>query len=207
MSGDVDKVLPDTKDKSFTNFTVYAKDTNAVGPSQNENFNLSIVVTSPNGNIGRTLSGTLFRYGVTDTTNVGSVKVINPSVDSLTVTGGGGVSSEAVQFQVLNVSGNPTPNAPVQFSIAQSVGGGEYLNPTVATSDVGGKVQTTLIAGIRSGLVQIVAKAKNDTATITSNPKSVYIEPGLCRRLPSSMSLPTASPSRSGRRRNLDDNI
>ena len=53
LNGDVDKVLPDTKDKSFTSFTVYAKDTNAVGPSQNENFSLSIVVTSPNGNIGR----------------------------------------------------------------------------------------------------------------------------------------------------------
>ena len=113
LTGDVDKVLPDTKDKSFTSFTVYAKDTNAVGPSQNENFNLSIVVTSPNGNVGRTLSGTLFHTGVTDTGNVAQVVLLNPSIDSLTVTGGGGASSEAIQFQVLNVSNRPAQNVPV----------------------------------------------------------------------------------------------
>ena len=179
LTGDVDKVLPDTKDKSFTSFTVYAKDTNAVGPSQNENFSLSIVVTSPNGNIGRTLNGTLFRNGVTDTGNVAQVVVLSPSIDSLTVTGGGGVSSEVVQFQVLSVTNKPAQNIPVQFSIVQSVGGGEYFNPTIAASDVNGKVQTTLFAGIRSGLVQIVAKVKKDTVTVVSNPKSVYIRTGI----------------------------
>ena len=66
-----------------------------------------------------------------------------------------------------------------RFSIIQSVGGGEYFNPTITTSDVHGMVQTTLFAGIRSGLVQIVAKAKKDTVTIASNPKSVYIRTGI----------------------------
>ena len=93
--------------------------------------------------------------------------MVNPAIDSLTVTGGGGISSEPIQFQVLDFYNNPIPNVQVQFSIFQSVGGGEYFNPTVATSDVNGKVQTTLFAGIRSGLVQVVAKA----LTVVSNPK------------------------------------
>ncbi|HTX18830.1 MAG TPA: hypothetical protein VMG34_09225, partial [Bacteroidota bacterium] len=179
LTGDVDRILPDTKDTSFTNFAVFARDTNALGPSENENFNLSIVVTSPNGNVSRNLIGTLYPSGISDTTSAASVKLVNTSVDSLTVTGGGGVSSEQIRFQVLNTGGNPAPNVQVQFAFARSVGGGEYFSPAVALSDANGNVQTTLFAGIRSGAVQIVAKAKRDTSSIVSNPKTIYIRTGI----------------------------
>ena len=66
---------------------------------------------------------------MTDTGNVAQVVVLSPSIDSLTVTGGGGVSSEVIQFQVLTVTNKPAQNIPVQFSIVQSVGGGEYFYP------------------------------------------------------------------------------
>jgi hypothetical protein len=179
LTGDVDRTIPDTKDPGFTSFTVNAKDIRTSGLTQDELFSLSITVTSDNGNVSRTLGGKLLRSGVSDSGRVARVKVDSTKIDSITVAGGGGVASQSVRFQVLDIDDKPTAGIPVQFEVVKSLGGGEYINPTVATSDASGFIQTTLFSGIRSGLVQLVAKARKDTITVASDPKSIYIRTGV----------------------------
>ena len=179
LSGDVNNILSDTKNAGVgsTIFTVTVSDTTTGTGQGPKPLILTFIVTGPNtsGPVSRSFSGTLQGSSSSGAGKVAQVAVVNPAIDSLTVTGGGGVSSEPIQFQVLDFYSNPIPNVQVQFAISQSVGGGEYFNPTIATSDVNGKVQTTLFAGIRSGLVQVVAKA----LTVVSNSKSVYIRTGI----------------------------
>lgn len=178
LTGDLEKTLPDTRDKRYTSFTVYAKDKRTTGLTQDEKFSLTFTVTSDNGNQTRTINGKLVRSGVSDSGRVALIAVVDRKVDTITVAGGGGVQSQLMRFQVLNVNNKPTAGVPIQFEMTKTAGGGEYLAPTVATSDDSGLVQTTLFAGIRAGLVQIVAKSRKDTVTISSDPKTFYIRTG-----------------------------
>ena len=181
LTGDVDKVIPDTKDKSFTSFTVYAKDTNAIGPSQNENFSLSILVTSPNGNVGRTLNGTLFRTGVIDTGNaatVASISLLRSSNDTIAVAGAGAIATDTLSFVVLDNNKQSVKNIPVQFFFSLGLNASEYITPPNATSDANGTVRTVVNSGVRSGLMKVAAKVLVGTATVISPDVPVYVKTG-----------------------------
>ena len=179
VTGDVNVTLPDVQDKGFTHYRVIAKDTSTTGSHPTGAVNLNIVVVSPNGSKSLLVNGMLLGGSATDSGKVGKISLVNTATDTVVVNGGGGSSSTQVQFKVYDVFNNPAKNIPINFALTQTVNGGEYLSPQSAVSDSNGNVSTTFKSGIRSGTVQLVAQAKQDSANIiSSGVKSVYIKTG-----------------------------
>jgi len=91
--------------------------------------------------------------------SVGSIEFVSaiPEIISLQGTGGsGGTETSAVIFRVVDAQGNPVANQSVSFSLS-SVAGGMSLNPTSATSDQNGLVQTVVQSGTVSTSVVVSA--------------------------------------------------
>jgi hypothetical protein len=194
LSGDVNKTLLDLDDPASTLLTATVQDKILKGSSGNVTFKVS--VAGPNGNAVATFPGIVLQ----DTASVPPVVVggAKPgrSVASLTVTTGtlvatqgpisvkGTGSTEAVRitFQARDSVGNAidaTRRAYVKFQIKPigGIGGGEYLSPAADSTDAGGQVSTTFNAGIKPGVVQIVASARGDT--VISSPVTVTVAQGL----------------------------
>ena len=179
VTGDVNVTLPDVQDKGFTHYRVIAKDTSTTGSHPTGTVNLNIAVVSPNGSKSLLVNGVLLGGSATDSGKVGKITLVNTATDTVVVNGGGGSSATQVQFKVYDVFNNPARNIPINFSLTQIVNGGEYLSPVSAVSDTNGNVSTTFKSGIRSGTVQLVAQAKQDSANIiSSSVKSIYIKTG-----------------------------
>jgi hypothetical protein len=178
VTGDVTKTLPDTFDKAFTKFSVFLTDKRTSPSLAPVPLTVSIEVTSPNGNSKLVLQGRLTGRLVSDSSKVGQIVLLNPNPEDITVTGGGGVTSKLVQFKVLDLFGNPAKNIPVIFAVTKTANGGEYVSPTYATSDSNGLVSTTVVSGIRSGTVQIVAEVIEDSLSLSSPPKIINIRTG-----------------------------
>ncbi|MCX6136749.1 MAG: hypothetical protein NTV54_04545 [Ignavibacteriales bacterium] len=178
LSGDIDKVLPDTWDPAFATFRVFMRDKRTTATDQVKPIDLRIDVVSDNGNATGTTSGRLLSTTAgSDSGKVGKIVLMNSDPDTVTVSGAG-VATKVLQFKVLDVFDKPAANVPVNFEVTRSVNGGEYLTPQSAISDVNGLVATTITSGIRSGLVQVMAKAQAGTQSINSSVKSVYIKTG-----------------------------
>ena len=177
MSGDVTVNIPDTQDKKFTQFQVSLKDTRTTGLNTSLPITLTVAVTSQNGNNKLILTGNLSGTGgiTVDSSIVSRIVVVNPSPDSIYVSGVGGVNTEVVSFKVYNTFGLPAKNVPVTFKLPISLGGGEYLTPSTATTDTGGNTKTTLVSGTKYGEVAVTASTTKDSITLSSNPKVVYI--------------------------------
>jgi len=97
---------------------------------------------------------------------VGRIALVSTATDTVCRQRGRGSSSKQEQFKVYDVF-NPTgENIPINFTLTQTVNGGEYLIAPLCVSDTNGNVSTTFKSGIRSGTVQLVAQAKQDSANI-----------------------------------------
>jgi hypothetical protein len=177
LSGDISKVMPDTKDKAYTKFHIFVRDTRTTSVTKNEPLNLTINVTGPNGLAALILNGTLLGTGGggVDSSVVGRIVLQNPTPDSVVVAGLGGIKTKDALFKVYNTFGLPAKNVLVTFKFSKSLGGGEYFSPTTALSDTGGNVKTTLTSGTSNGEVRIIATALRDSLTISSDPKVIYI--------------------------------
>lgn len=177
LSGDVDVVLPDTYDNSFTKFKINVVDRRVKDFDKAIPFSLNIDVVGPNGNLKKTLNGILTAAS-TDTSKLGSLLLVNSAVDSIVVNGAGFPVSNAIQVKALNTNNNPLINVPILFTITKTVGGGEYLSSFVVPTNTNGIATVTYHAGIRPGLVQIQASAKENESTIFSDVKSIYVKTG-----------------------------
>jgi hypothetical protein len=177
LTGDLAFTLPDTYDRSFTNFNVNVRDRRTKNLNLTIPISLSVEVTGPNGNVKRTIRGYLVS-SVSDSGKVSSMTLVNPAMDSIYVNGGGIPNSIPVQVKVLDASNNPSPNVPVDFSIVKSVNGGEYLTQSIAVTDINGIATAVFKSGIKSGLVQIVGSIKRDSISISTANKNIYIRTG-----------------------------
>ncbi|KAB2920671.1 MAG: hypothetical protein F9K22_14855, partial [Bacteroidetes bacterium] len=177
LSGDIEKTLPDTYDRSFTQYTVSVADKRTKNLSSNIPISITVEVTGENGNVKKTFSG-LLSSAISSNGAVGSIALVNPNPDSIRVAGAGTPNSIQVQAQVLTANGQPSPNIPVNFAIVRSVDGGEYLSNTLSVTDAGGIATTTLNSGVKAGLVQVQAVVKRDSLAVASEPKNVYIRTG-----------------------------
>lgn len=177
LSGDIDKVLPDTDDKSFTKFNISISDKRTTNLSANIPVSINIEVTGENGNIKKTFSGVL-TSAASDSGKVGSISMVSTAVDSVVVNGAGSPSSSTVQVKVLDVNNNPSANVQVTFAMTKTVGGGEYLSALTATTNASGIATVTFNSGIRSGLVQVQASVKKNETSINSDIKSIYVKTG-----------------------------
>ncbi|MGA9405877.1 MAG: Ig-like domain-containing protein [Bacteroidota bacterium] len=177
MTGDVTVNIPDTQDKKYTQFQVSVKDIRTTGLNLSQALTLTINVTSPNGINKLVLAGNLSGTGgiTVDSTVVSRIVLVNPSPDSIFVAGVGGVNTDNIKFKVYNTFGLPDKNVLVTFNMPQTLGGGEYLSPASAPTDTGGNVSTTITSGTKYGEVLVAASTSQDSVTLSSNPKVIYI--------------------------------
>lgn len=197
LDGDKDIKLPDTFDRSFTQFKVRLSDKRTTGLSQSTPVSLTISVVSQNRDAKNTLSGFVLGTGgiTVDSSQVGRIAVVDPIPDTLLVSGTGVSYSKDVEFKVYNIFGLPAKNVPVTFEITKEVGGGEYVTPASAITDFEGKVKTSVVSGIQYGIIHVQAKAKRDTLTIMSDPKIFHIKIPKGTRLASQVSFLSVSAS------------
>jgi len=178
LTGDVDITLPDTQDPKYTSFSVDVKDKRTNGLNQKKNLALTIEVTSQNGNDKKTLQGELFGTGGVseDSSIVSRIVLVHPNPDTILVAGVGGINSKEIEFKVYNKFGLPAKGAQVTFTLAKELDGGEYLSPgVIAADESSGIAKTTITSGTKFGEVRVVASAKKDSLTLTSDPKTIYI--------------------------------
>ncbi|KAB2926076.1 MAG: hypothetical protein F9K22_01945 [Bacteroidetes bacterium] len=190
LSGDIINTMPDTYDQSYTHYSVTVSDKRTKNFSAIVPIGVTIEVTGENGNIKKTIYGVL-SSAASDSGKVGTISLVSTATDTVVVNGAGSPNSADVQVKVLNASGQASPNVPISFSIAKSVGGGEYLTSTTATTDANGIATTSLVSGIKAGTVQIVGSVKRDSVSISSGVKNVVIKTGQ----PASIALVSSSAS------------
>lgn len=176
LTGDVSRNLPDTKDVQFTQFNVSLKDKRTANLSQSVPMKLTIDVISENGNLSKTISGLLFGTGgvAVDSSIVSRIVLVDPKADTMAVTATAGSNRKDIQFRAINTFGLPAKNVPITFSLKKSVNGGEYVTPSTGITDNQGLVTATLVSGVRTGEVQVIASATRDSVTfINSDPKII----------------------------------
>ncbi len=94
----------------------------------------------------------------------------------------GGSESSVVTFEVRDSVGRPVDQAhhvTVSFVPQGGPGGGEYVSPSSATTDsLSGQVRTTVNAGYKAGVLQVVAQAMVGANVIRSAPVIINIYGG-----------------------------
>jgi hypothetical protein len=209
LSGDVAKTLLDTDDPSTTLFTATVQDKLLKGANGAVTFKLT--VTSQNGNAVTTFPG----FVSLDTTTVTPIGVGGGggkprSVASITLASGslpgtlgpisvkGTGSTEAVRINFVakdsvGVPVDASKRAYVTFTIkpdADSTLG--TLAPRADSTDASGQVSTTLNAGTRPGVVQVLAQTIANGKTITSSPVTVTISQGLANQAHFTLAVATS---------------
>ena len=144
-------------------------------------FDINISVSGPNGTTTKTLKGYL---KAPSSGYSSSIQLLpgSPSATTISVKGTGATETSTLSFVVKDSLGNPVSiirQATVTFSIIGGPGGGEFLSPTIALTDTGGRVSTTVNAGTKAGVMQVVATAVINSTTITSAPVVLTIASGL----------------------------
>jgi hypothetical protein len=144
-------------------------------------FDVTITVNGPNGTAVKKLNGIL---GAPPSGYSSSIQLLAgyPSNTTISVKGTGASETSTMKFVVKDSLGNfisSTHPATVNFSILNGPGGGEFLSPTSAVTDDSGKVSTTISAGTKSGVVQVIASTTVNSVTITSTPVTMTIASGL----------------------------
>lgn len=111
-----------------------------------------------------------------------SIYLSAQSVNSIGVKESGSPETIKLTFQVVDSSGNPinTLNAAlVKFSFLARPNGGEFLNPSFATTNASGIAEVIVTSGTVAGVVQIKAEIDLGGVKITSLPVSFAIHGGL----------------------------
>jgi len=183
VTGDVQLILPDTQDRQrYTRFSFSLTDTRPLDTEGSKSLAVLISVRSPNGDKTYTFGGTLLASDVVGGGGSGqaaTIAFIQSTLPAISVREVGGNETAVLTFEVRDSLGVPVDEAhqvTVVFSIGSGPGGGEYISPVSALSDPStGRVQTTLSAGIKAGVVQIVARATIGSRTIRSAPVVIDI--------------------------------
>jgi predicted small secreted protein len=101
--------------------------------------------------------------------------------DEVSVYGVGGTETSLLAWEVRDSLGQPIDGdhaVDLSFSVVNGPGGGEYVSPSVVRTGLSGQAYTTLNAGTRSGVTQILASATVGGRSITSSPIRVIINGG-----------------------------
>ena len=99
----------------------------------------------------------------------------------IAVKGVGGSETTTLTWEVRDSLGLPVDVShaiQLTFSIASGPVGGEFISPTVVTTNTVGQAIMTLSSGIRSGVVQVVATGTVASGTVTTSPVRIIIDGG-----------------------------
>lgn len=192
LFGDVSRTLEDSNDPSTTLFKATVRDNKLKGA--NGDITFKIKVTSQNGNYSMTFPGfvladtnavpPIFAPSTSQSGYASSFMLINSPELQISVSGTGANEQTKLVFLARDSVGNPVEirkRAYVTFSIKPDggLGGGEFLFPSADSTDANGQVGTTLNAGTKAGVLQVVASANVRGRTITSSPIRITIAGGL----------------------------
>ncbi len=187
LTGDLSVATVDTRDRNTTRYQFRVSDKSATGGAGG-NIVFTISVSGPSGSYVKRFYGVL-RPGVVvppppRSGYASSLTLVSVSTATLSVRGTGPNETSSLVFIAKDSAGTPVDiqrKATVSFSIMPlgGLGGGEFIAPAVGTTDSSGQVAATFNAGIRSGVVQIVATANANGRTITSSPVRLTIYGGL----------------------------
>jgi hypothetical protein len=169
-----------TTDTNNTTYSVRINDA-IPGGGASGNFDITISVSGPNGTAIKTLKGIL---GASVSGYTSSIQLLagSPSAATISVKGTGATETSTMNFVVKDSLGNPislSKATTVLFSIIGGPNGGEFVSPTSAITDANGKVTTTVNAGTKAGVMQVVATTIINNTTITSAPVALTIASGL----------------------------
>ncbi len=110
-----------------------------------------------------------------------SIVLISTSAQNIGVKESGSVESAIVTFEVQDSSGNAiniNHSALVNFSLGQTPGGGEFINPTSVKTNANGRVVVSITSGTKAGVVQFIAQINSNGLTILSKPVNIAIHGG-----------------------------
>ncbi|MCU0454155.1 MAG: Ig-like domain-containing protein [Bacteroidetes bacterium] len=188
LAGDVSRTLPDTRNASFTSFSVTAQDKDRGGPSGLVRFKIS--VTGENGTAEATLAGSQLTTGQSATgpasRYVATLELESISRSNLSIRGTGAAEVSTLTFSAKDSTGialDKNNRAFVQFSLLPlgGLGGGEFLSVTADSTNDNGRVSVTINAGTKSGVLQVRARTTALTRpdTVFSSPVRLTISGGL----------------------------
>jgi hypothetical protein len=110
-----------------------------------------------------------------------TIAFLGATPEEISVYGVGGTETTILAYEVrdsLGLSIDAAHAVNLSFSIVNGPQGGEYVSPAVVTTNAGGQAYTTVNAGTRSGVAQVVATATVGARTITTSPVRVTINGG-----------------------------
>jgi hypothetical protein len=130
--------------------------------------------------------------------DVGSIEFVSASPDSITLQGTGGAGrseTSTVTFRVVDAQGNPVQNQTVDFTLG--VGNnqnGLSLDPTSATSDLNGLVQTVVQAGTVATSLTVIATVTTSTDTFQTQSSQLVVTTGIPDENSFDLSVSTFNP-------------
>jgi hypothetical protein len=111
-----------------------------------------------------------------------SIILSEVSATSIGVRESGSPEVAEITFKVQDSMGVPVDvehKVTVDFELAASPGGGEFVSPQSAETGPNGKVSTNIFSGTVSGVVQVMASVSQGGAVIRSLPVAIAIHGGL----------------------------
>lgn len=110
-----------------------------------------------------------------------TIAFLGASPTQVSVYGVGGQETAVLSFEVRDSLGLPIDGAhaiAINFSLLGGPNGGEYVSPSVLTTNAVGRAFVAFNSGIRAGGVQVLATANVNGRVITSSPSRIVINAG-----------------------------
>ncbi len=110
-----------------------------------------------------------------------TIAFLGATPTAIAVKGVGGSETTTLTWEVRDSLGLPVDIShaiQLTFTIANGPGGGEFLSPSVVTTNSNGQAIMTLSSGVRAGVVQVVATGTVASGTVSTSPVRVVINGG-----------------------------
>lgn len=126
-----------------------------------------------------------------------TIAFLGANPQSISVKGVGALETTLLTWEVRDSLGLPVDAShaiTLTFTIANGPGGGEYVSPSSVTTNSTGQAFMTLSAGVRAGIVQVVATGIVQTPagpqTVTTQPVRIVIAGGFPDQMHFTLSAP-----------------
>ncbi|ABV89411.1 Ig-like domain-containing protein [Shewanella pealeana] len=108
----------------------------------------------------------------------GSIVFVSATPSDIGILGSGRDESSTVLFKVLDTNGNPVSNAAVSFALNTQVGGLK-IQPTTASTNGSGIVQTIVTSGTVATPVRVTASIDNSNPLLSSQSSTLVVSTGI----------------------------
>ena len=122
-----------------------------------------------------------------------TIAFLGANPQEISVRGVGGLETALLTFEVRDSLGLPIDAAhalTLTISIQNGPGGGEYISPTPVTTNAAGQAFTTITAGTRSGVFQIVATGTVGARVLSTTPVRLTINAGFADQVHFTIAAP-----------------